>query len=1468
MALQVRKLEPGSISLYRPPEGYQYDTSPMQVQNAPTGLNYQTPLTVVGRPQAPAPQIFRQPVFGVNNNPKSFWDFAGNFGAGLANNMFNTFVNLPGDAVNAFAQNQTGTDLQKKEANAQLQRTWNDTSLGTLINQARIGMADNTNGTAQIAVDNQNRYLDQMVRQGKLSQQDANIRKAKNNNMGAANSAAIAAAEQETGTKYDPSAGVMAALDVGGSLSGLKALTTAALAAKGATAVEKGVARTAARSVEDTPQTPVQRVPIFNVSNGTEQVPVRTHVPGEGISNNYDVVMGSKAATKEPSLASQVTQSALNTKSANPVKVMVDVIANTQSKKTVRRIVNAMNMPVEGNVKNRLIRDLTEANTAQDVASAINKHIYKQDESGVVQTVDTPFSNTTSGLTTGLSYTRPKVSLRGTNRIDKPVVAVKSGAPSAELETNPYSVNGTGRPMTKDRNLLNIKIAKAKDPARKAELIAERDGEFGAPVSRKSSPIEGEVLSGDKKPGVLSRVVMSVSHNLKQFGTGGQFINKGIQTARNNYEKRIGKAFTDLNNSGFNRVHDKDFVHIVDAIENGTISQLSSHHQIVANAVVKALRDAHAQAITAGMKIGDFGERYFPHWFKDGDKSGVGLVERQFNQRYGNLERQRKDSGGGYEKNKESLVRYLQNAHDRISKAEQFGQNDEILGQAFEQASKEGYDARKLAEYAKTGLGRIDYGSGAHQVSSAVSKLNAITSLQKAFIANLSQGVNTAAITGMRNAGRAYKAMLSDPELRNWAHEAGVAGDHITGQIQDAYAGIGNQIGDKAGGNWAVRNTKKHVLVPGMQATEHFNRTHAVIAGKMMMERLDETAAGSGFRAKNAQRLIGRFVEDYKPGQRLTTEQIKDGAREVVKRSQFKVDPIDLPGWASGPVGKLIAQFRSFGYKQTQFLAREVIGEAMHGNIGPLIRFTAVGVPTGFLVEEGRKAVTLKQPFTTTDSNGDERTMSLGDAAAEGTSNILGGALAVSQLQSLGDDLNYNKGDKVRQALAVGGDVLGPTAGNVVRGGLAGIDASEGRPRALQKFGASKIPVVGGTVAGALFPTNADSQRYAEARSKAEDAIGSNKRDKATFDNYLARNKNPETGKSIQLSPAESMENSRSLFDNDKLRQTVANFERSANKKHDPLWDLSDERLKQFMQYGSQYTGDPAKSNLYNKANLPDGSNWIDNLKKARNEFYGNKDIRGNSEPNVKTPPYPTPDQQTKDIMATYNASDSEGKSKLMDAYGDKITKFFNDNAVWTNAMRRAEGAPEKNDFPVQSDEVKKIMNTYYSLPTHDGKRGGNASRYAWVQAHPDDYKKMQDYMSQSSLYKLINEASDAQFKGTQPSQELLKAIKNVGSYDIATYTDKDGNTVYGLNPQDAYAQNNGSSSSSSSGGKYSSYRSKSGGRSSGSKSSGINPYGYQVKRGTASIKVSAPVSKKSVALKVPGKGSSKPKVSLKKAVA
>lgn len=175
----------------------------------------------------------------------------------------------------------------------------------------------------------------------------------------------------------------------------------------------------------------------------------------------------------------------------------------------------------------------------------------------------------------------------------------------------------------------------------------------------------------------------------------------------------------------------------------------------------------------------------------------------------------------------------------------------------------------------------------------------------------------------------------------------------------------------------------------------------------------------------------------------------------------------------------------------------------------------------------------------------------------------------------------------------------------------------------------------------------------------------------------------------------------------------------------------------------------------------------------------------------------------------------SNNKSKYFDAVASRL---------------KAEGKePKKSDnpYPETPKNVQTDMDYYNSLPSGTGQRS------SWIRQNPDKWNAM-----------------TSQWAAVDAWQNRARKKRGLAA------TEGDEGKAGGFN--------NGSSSSSSS------YARRSGGRG-GADSSGpsINPYGYQVKRGGASIKLAAKKkSKKPVALKSVARGASKPKVSLKKATA
>lgn len=946
--------------------------------------------------------------------------------------------------------------------------------------------------------------------------------------------------------------------------------------------------------------------------------------------------------------------------------------------------------------------------------------------------------------------------------------------------------------------MLNIKIARVKDPARKAELVAERDTNFPnrAQVNLKAP---SNIVEAKGDPNAFNRAWQSARGVISQFGEGGKEIAGRLQKQRDASE--VGQeafvekipAVLDLSKKDFQK-----FVDTLDALDKGQAGTTSNTPSNIAQAVQQwqqAIPEIRDRAVSTGIDVGDLGPNYFPHSFKDlesvtgrkqlaqrmvdgGEANTVGeaigkirLMQKDYTRTFGNLEKNRTTNIGGYEKTHEALLNYISRSFDRITKAEQFGGKNEALNELMAHVESEGYNVAKGSTFDKTlrtAIGDTDYSTAAHKVSRAIRSVNAYRSLSTASVTNASQLVNTATVGGIFRTLRGVTKALVSKDERAGARQAGVLLDHTINDLAKQGLGANSKIA-------------QNIASPLFRTVEKFNRTATAIVGKDWGNDLARRASNGSEAAMNV--LRDKLGVTGKIGERLTRDQEIQASRRLVEETQFKVDPQDLPAWVDSPTGKVVAQFRTFGYKQTGFVYNQVVREALRGNFLPLTRFVLTGAPVGVATAAIKGAIKGNQPYTSQDFSKKDITKTL----VGGFVNVGGGGLPVSETKNLVQSAQYGS-----TLSGLAGTIGGPTGSGIAETATNIDKARQGNTTPLKKEAVRNIPAVGSSIANRVYPSKAtaSSDKYFAALDEAHKQIKGDKKATAALNDYLARSKNPSNGKTIQLSPAESIDNSRSLFANDKLRKTVTAFEKNANSKHDPMWDLSDGELKKFLQYKAQYTGDSAKSYFHDQADMPDGSNWIDDLKKKQDAYFSALPGGGKgSEANPQTPKYPSFDEDTNTIMSTYNAANQEDKSKLMSAYGDVISNYFDSVAQWTNKMRRAEGAPEKDDYPQQTPEVKSIMDTYYSIPANDGPNGKSVSRSAWITSHPDQYKQMQDYLGQTSLYTLINEASKAQYKGAEPSQKLLKAIKNMGQYDIATYKDANGNTVYGINPQDAYAQ-------------------------------------------------------------------------------
>jgi len=205
--------------------------------------------------------------------------------------------------------------------------------------------------------------------------------------------------------------------------------------------------------------------------------------------------------------------------------------------------------------------------------------------------------------------------------------------------------------------------------------------------------------------------------------------------------------------------------------------------------------------------------------------------------------------------------------------------------------------------------------------------------LGQAVIGNASQTNMTALITGYNNVRKGFQELLTQGG-KDFGRMAGATIEQTMRDLNDAL-GVG-----KFGG--AV------LKYTGFSHVEQFNRLLAANSGKMFAQDL-ASKLGAGATGKAADtfkrhlRTMGiEPMELASRGWKLTKDEELKAARSVIERSQFKVRPQELPLYWNGPIGKLVTQFSSFGFKAAKAINDEVIKEAKQGNFAPLARFLLV----------------------------------------------------------------------------------------------------------------------------------------------------------------------------------------------------------------------------------------------------------------------------------------------------------------------------------------------------------------------------------------------------------------------------------------------------------------------------------------------------------------------------------------------
>jgi hypothetical protein len=369
------------------------------------------------------------------------------------------------------------------------------------------------------------------------------------------------------------------------------------------------------------------------------------------------------------------------------------------------------------------------------------------------------------------------------------------------------------------------------------------------------------------------------------------------------------------------------------------------------------------------------------------------------------------------------------------------------------------------------------------------------------------------------------------------------------------------------------------------------------------------------------------------------------------------------------------------------------------------------------------------------------------------------------------------------QSAANIGTLVGPIAGQnitkVVTGQMSAAEAA--------------INTLGGrTASDPNDPKFQATQAYYKAISMAGAQVQG--ADKGLVASYFARQKDPNTGQTIQEGPRTAAANAKMLFANDSVRNAIQKAQQSI-PNHDPLWDLSSDQLKTYENYKTLPPGGADAEVM--KANNP----WIGTLATTRSNFFNSNNFKSTSIPDPKDPPvqYPLSSQENSLIAQAGKITDAAQKNQF---YTDnpQLSIIENKYGQYVNQERAAQGLQPLPVTPLPTAQQAQELKEYAQVPKGGGSKGGNKYQAVYLQAHPD----LSNYFAQSTFNSLLRQAAinDA---GGGSSQQLLKDIKNVGTYDITK--NPDGSYSFGTSSSSSGSGSSSSSSSGSSSGSSSNIR-------------------------------------------------------------
>lgn len=666
---------------------------------------------------------------------------------------------------------------------------------------------------------------------------------------------------------------------------------------------------------------------------------------------------------------------------------------------------------------------------------------------------------------------KPKVGLKKNEKDSLARIAYKEATDRAAIVDAQNTVNKIREKAFKEgnRNLTKNEMIKEALAMEKITGVKNPGGGQTPPTPKAKViqlPKSDPITEVPKTPGAVKRAWQSMNGVISQYGTAGKEFTRRAKAARNNLEIGTEEFIKSIPTvQSLNKDETTLFAMALKRLSNGETPDMPPRIAQAVQEWADAIPSIRERALKAGIEMGDQGKYYFPQNHKvtrrnqgtflqamvdNGKATDIAdaRAKLQFMKNdtynpFGSLDKSREIDMPGYEMNKEAIGNYIHGAFDRITKAEQFGAKGEGIPELLAHMTTEGYDSSPgstVETYMQKALGLHRYNDTAKAASSSVRQFVAATSLGSSAVSNASQLTNTATVGGiLRTLKNAGKVMVSK-DSRAAADAMGVTLDHTINDLQAQGVGVRNKI-------------LTNVAAPFFRQVERYNRRVTALVGADLGDHL----MSKGDWGMNKLKELG-VTGDI--GEKLTPNQVRELGRGLVEKTQFKVDPMDLPGWMDSPLGKVVSQFKPFAYKQTEFMYHQVLKEAAGGNFAPMLRFLSVGVPIG-LAQQGIKGVIKNDnPF----DNNDGTEKSKPQLAEQGFSAVGGEGM----LDSAKFLFQQRGSERLPQYAA--GTLGGPAAGTAVETAINASKGFGGDWDPLKRETVSKVPVVGKRIANTTMP--------------------------------------------------------------------------------------------------------------------------------------------------------------------------------------------------------------------------------------------------------------------------------------------------------------------------------------------------------------------------------------------------------------